>query len=90
MAQNPNPGSNSETSKPEEARSGGDRTAAGSNYGDWHPKSPAPDSGASPGDAALPPGAGLGNPPDPEPGQGTASGVTPSTAPSGIGSTPHK
>jgi len=86
MAQNPNPASNSETSKPDEARSGGDRTAAGSNYGNWHPKSPAPDTGASPGDAALPPGAGLGNPP----GQGPTSGVTPSTAPSGIGSTPHK
>lgn len=82
-------GKHDEAPKTDEARSGGERSTAGSNYGDWRPKSPAPDTVSPPADAMLPPGPGLGHPVDPESGPG-ASGVTPSTRPSGIGSTPHK
>ncbi len=92
MAAHSNPaGKHDETAPSDEARSGGERSAAGSNYGDWRPKSPAPDTGSPPADETqLPPGAGLGNPPDPQAGAAPVPGVKPSTQPSGIGSTPHK
>lgn len=71
MAQRPNsPPTTPPT--PDQAQSGGERTPAGSNYGDWRPASPDKDKNAVP------------------PGSTPQSGVVPSTAPSGIGSTPHK
>ena len=72
MAQQPTSPMPAEPKKQDQADSGGERTSAGSNYGDWRPASP------DQGNSTLPPGSA------------PVPGVTPSTAPSGIGSTPHK
>lgn len=76
MAQAPASPKPAEPKKQDAADSGGERTSAGSNYGDWRPASP------DQGEGSLPPESASGLAPVP--------GVVPSTAPSGIGSTPHK
>jgi len=75
------PPRSSEDQKQDQAASAGQRSNAGSNYGDWRPDSK---TGNPDEDESNPAARGKAG------GDGSPSGPAPSTAPSGIGSKPNK
>lgn len=79
---------NASGAPPGQAGSGGQRSKSGSNYGDWRPDSK--DNKARQPEAAPTEDVNAGLDAERDGAGQSPSGVAPSTAPSGIGSTPHK
>lgn len=73
---------------PGQAGSGGQRSKSGSNYGNWRPDSK--DNKTSQPGSAPTEEVSVGLKAKRDGAKQSPSGLSPSTAPSGIGSTPHK